>query len=351
VSAERVGLTCDEIEELGGLYVLGALTPDEEEQVRAHLATCDQAHASLEAMAPVVPGLLETVESIDPPEALRASVLAAIAATPQLEAAPVAVAPVTVAPSPSASPAPISLDAERARRRPAWERWVRPALAAAAAVLIVVLGATVVVQQKQASDNTARSQALQTALVAIAQPGAQFARLQGSGSAAGATGIAAFPPNETGTIVMKGLAPLASDRTYQAWLIATGAPVSAGLISVGSDGLAIEQGIAPLSGAQVVALTVENAGGAAAPTSDPIVVGQMQQVPAASALVAPVPVAGLRAAYEAVGAASLAVVIVPGPWLRARSRAVRAAAKRSAPVEPSDADEAIPAERPAPPRS
>src|SRR5262249_62003281 len=98
VSAQRVTLTCDEVEELSGLYVLGALTPDEEEQVRAHLATCDQAHASLEAMAPVVPGLLETFEPIEPPEALRASVLAAIAETPQLGAAPIATAPVAAEP-------------------------------------------------------------------------------------------------------------------------------------------------------------------------------------------------------------------------------------------------------------
>jgi hypothetical protein len=364
VSAQRVSLTCDEVEELSGLYVLGALTPDEEEQVREHLATCDQAHASLEAMAPVVPGLLETIEPIDPPETLRASVLAAIAETPQLGvleagattalgsapaavSAPVAASAAAAGSAVATAPEPISLDAERARRRPqGWERWVRPVLAAAAVLVIVVLGATVVVQQRNASDNAARSQALQTALAILAQPGAQFARMEGSGSAAGATGIAAFPAGgQTGTIVMQGLAPLSSDHTYQAWLIASGAPVSAGLMSVGSDGLAIQQGIAPLSGAQVVALTVENAGGADQPTGQPIVVGQIQTVPAATAG------RPSDAGYAGFGVASLAVMIVPGPWRRARSRAPRAAASNSVPDEPSLTDEEIPAARPATPRS
>jgi hypothetical protein len=299
VSAQRVSLTCDEVEELSGLYVLGALTPDEEEQVRAHLATCDQAHATLEQLAPVVPGLLETIEPIDPPDALRASVLAAIATTPQLGAdsaepvggpllsgatAVVASAPVTAS-APAAASAPISLDAERARRRPGWERWIRPALAAAAVFLIVVLGATVVVQRQQASDSDARNQALQTALTAMTQPGTQFARLQGTGGSVNASGIAVFPAGQTGTIVMQGLNPLPSGRTYQAWLIASGAPVSAGLMSADSNGVAVEQGIAPLAGAQTVALTIENAGGAVAPTSDPIVAGQVQEVPPASAVV------------------------------------------------------------------
>src|SRR5262249_11554875 len=124
-----------------------------------------------------------------------------------------------------------------------------------------------------------------------------------------------------------------------------GAPVSAGLMSVGSDGLAIQQGVAPLSGAQVVALTVENAGGANQPTSQPIVVGQMQTVPPAAA------VAPSNAGYAGLGAASLAVMIVPGPWLRARSRAPRAAARSSVPDEPSLADDEMPAARPATPRS
>ena len=214
-----------------------------------------------------------------------------------------------------------------------------------------------VVQQRQASDTEARARTLQTALAAVAQPGTQVARLQGSGPAVGATGLAVFPANETGTIVMQGLNPLPSDQTYQAWLIATGAPVSAGLLSVGSDGLAIEPGIAPLAGAQTVALTVENAGGASAPTSDPIVVGQMQQTPLGSAVVLRPAIGfaggatGVDASYVALGATSLAVVIVPGPWLRARSSAALAAAKSSVPDEPSLADEAIPAERPATPRS
>ena len=38
-------LSCDEVRELAGSFVLGALTPAEQADVRAHLDTCDDAHA------------------------------------------------------------------------------------------------------------------------------------------------------------------------------------------------------------------------------------------------------------------------------------------------------------------
>jgi hypothetical protein len=44
---------------------------------------------------------------------------------------------------------------------------------------------------------------------------------------------------------------------------------------VGEDGLAILEGIDPTTGTQVVALTLEPAGGSAAPTTTPLVVGQL----------------------------------------------------------------------------
>lgn len=366
MSADQIALSCDEVEELAGLYVLGALDPVDEELVRDHLATCEQAHTVFAELAPVVPGLLATIEPIDPPEILRASVLAAIAATPQLPAerrhlpatsvVPVSQPASIVAASTStrtAPAAPISLDAERARRR-GWRDWVRPALAAAAVIAIVALGATAFVELRRASDAEARAAALRAAITASLQPDATVARLEGTGSASGATGIAAFPQGQPGTIVMRGLQPLGSDQTYESWLIASGTAYPAGLMSVGDDGLAIQQGVELVQGADTVALTVEQAGGAQQPTSAPIVVGQMQSGPIGLAETSTTarPAAGLATVgYFAAGAASLALVIVPGPRLRADASARLAAPNRSTPLDPSVADDAIPTHRLVPPRS
>ena len=41
------GLTCDEVREMAGAFVLGALDPAEAAAVRAHLATCDDAHEEI----------------------------------------------------------------------------------------------------------------------------------------------------------------------------------------------------------------------------------------------------------------------------------------------------------------
>jgi anti-sigma factor RsiW len=40
-------LTCDDVREMAGSFVLGALVPDEEAEVRAHLASCADAHVEI----------------------------------------------------------------------------------------------------------------------------------------------------------------------------------------------------------------------------------------------------------------------------------------------------------------
>ena len=51
-------LTCDDVREMAGSFVLGALEPDEEAAVRAHLASCADAHAEI-AEAGSVLGVLD----------------------------------------------------------------------------------------------------------------------------------------------------------------------------------------------------------------------------------------------------------------------------------------------------
>ena len=304
MTIERMNLSCDEVDELAGLYVLDALEPAEEDAVRSHLATCGKPHADFAAVGSVVPALLATIQPVEPPAELRAQVLATIAATPQVAdatalpratpaapPAPVAPAPVAPAPAPVApvAPAPagvrpagpISLPAERERRAARFGRTWQTVVAAAAVLLIVVLGATTFAFQRQAADAEARANTLSAAIAASLDPNSSTASLRGSGVAAAAAGFAAFPPSGGGYLVIRGLPDVPAGKTYEAWFLAGTTPYPSVLLTVGSDGLAVVKDLAMVPGADAMALTVEPAGGSQAPTSTPIVVGKMQAGPAA----------------------------------------------------------------------
>jgi anti-sigma-K factor RskA len=62
-----------------GAFVLGALAPAEEAEVRAHVAGCDECAAEVRALRPVVDALARSTEPVDPPAALRLRILAATA--------------------------------------------------------------------------------------------------------------------------------------------------------------------------------------------------------------------------------------------------------------------------------
>lgn len=169
--------------------------------------------------------------------------------------------------------APVSLDAARerkARRNPVWGL-----LAAAAVLAIVVLGGWNVLLQQQQSSSDQRLAVITAAVAAAGRPGADVAPLTGTDTAAGASGYAVFPPDGTGYIVLTGLPAAASGQAWQAWTIADGTAASAGLMDVGTDGVAVLAGVAAAPGTTVVALTVEPAGGSEQPTTTPVVVGEL----------------------------------------------------------------------------
>ena len=360
-------LDCAAADDLAGLFVLDALAHDETAEVLDHLATCHKPHASFAEMAAVTGALASSADLVDAPPELRARLMAAVAATPQVmddvktvvrddveAVSPGAVQ--TVSPGAVGGAAPISIDAARARRGPSRMGWI--GLAAAAAVVIAALGAWNVSLQRQVSDaqgevaslqqavTTAQQQAtdanaqltglrtqvtdtraqltaalaradtsdaqvasLQTqiqdmqvqvasyeqqiavaddrvaligqAVAAATTAGSNIATLASTSPDSTAAGMAIFPASGTGYIMVEGLPEIADDQTYQAWYIAGGTPTSAGVMTAGPHGLAIVGGLAPISGTDTIALTIEPAGGVDQPTGTPVLVGKL---PAAVAL-------------------------------------------------------------------
>ena len=70
-------LTHDEVVEMGGAFVLGALEPAEAAAVRAHLATCPEDHAEIAELGSVLPVLAGSVPAVAPSAGLKGRIMAA----------------------------------------------------------------------------------------------------------------------------------------------------------------------------------------------------------------------------------------------------------------------------------
>ncbi|MEA2619534.1 MAG: hypothetical protein QOC97_307 [Chloroflexota bacterium] len=272
-------LTCDEVREMAGAFVLGALTPADDAAVRAHLASCDDAHAEIDELGGVLPALAESVPIVEPPDRLKARIMAAAAADlEERGVAPSAAAP-TASPAPAlaASPAPANLPATPAgltpfptvgqgaarRSRLATSDWL---LRIAAVLAIVALGGWNILLQGQLDGAKTYQQSVDAVLEVAAQPGARTAILtaaDGTGS-----GLAAISASGQVTIAIQDLPATAGTSVYTVWSIAgTNGPVPLGDFKVGDAGTATFSGTGvPTVGGVVIALTHEPTPGAKAPT-------------------------------------------------------------------------------------
>lgn len=280
-------LRCGDVRDLAALFVLEALDPADMAAVRAHLGSCPEPHPEFAEIGGVVGYLAELPEPMEPPpavgERLMAAVRADLRASDRDQAAaerlvgsaggPARPGPVAAERSVPSVPEPTSLDVLRsARRRPVW-RW---AAAVAAVVIIFALAAWNLALQASINEANTRAQDVSAAISAASQPGARVATLRGADTAAGAAGFAVIAADGKSYIVIHGLPPIPADRTYEAWFGTNGRMRPAGFVLAGADGLGLLAGT-QLSSQPVdlVAITIEKAGGADQPTSAPIVSGAL----------------------------------------------------------------------------
>jgi anti-sigma-K factor RskA len=245
--------------ELAGLYVLDALDPAERAQVDAHLASCPDAHDEFAEVGAVAPALATLADPVGAPASLKNKVMADYRAGAGVRAW---------------EPAP-------ATTRPMQRSWLGWAAAAAAVLVIAVTAGWAYVAQSNAALEAHRAQMIARAIDVMAAPGSSVAIMEGSATAAGASGFAAFGADGAGYIVLIDMPVAPAGKTYQAWFIADGVPASAGLLSVDRDGYAL-MALSGRPGTQVIALTVEPTGGSELPTSDPIAAGELRSNAAAS---------------------------------------------------------------------
>ena len=282
-----IELSCDDVRELAGVFVLGALEPADEAAVRAHLATCSDPHAEIAEAGSVLPVLDASVPEVEPSPALKGRIMAAAAADlearaadPTRAAASVATAAAPMAappPAPSAtvrpSAAPIAIPSpeERATRRADRTSPLAWAMRIAAVLVIGALVGWNLLLQGQVDAAKTYEQNVATVLDIASQPGALTAVLAPAASG-GPRGLAALGPNGDMAMAVRDLAPTTGSQVYEAWAIgADGVPVPLGGATVGSAGTAFYTGggLTAAPGA-VLALTLEPGPGATAPSSAPV---------------------------------------------------------------------------------
>jgi hypothetical protein len=235
----------------------------------------DRGPDSAAAIAPAIdmaaPPPTEVSTATVPPAALAETAAAApvqpaaVAASAVPQALPVVV--------PAERPAPVERARVERRRRPSMG-WL---VAAAALFGIVGLGAWNISLQGQIAEERDHLAAMQAVLVARNQPNAIVAVLTGTDAAPGASGTAVMPPGRPGYLILQGLQPAPSGRTYQAWFLSGQDARSAGLLKVGSDGMAILSGLDPQQPVDALAVTLEQDGGVARSSQAPLVYGKVSR--------------------------------------------------------------------------
>jgi anti-sigma-K factor RskA len=227
-----------ETHELIAGYALDALDDADRARAEELIATSEEAREELRSLTDVAAALATATTGPAPRPELRGRILEAARAEPQNV---------------------VSLD-ERRRSRIVPVLGAAAAVAACAALVAGLWGASVSSDLDEARSALARERA---AAAVLAQPVTES-------SLTGATGRLVVGQDGRAVLVVSSPPPVPAGKTYQVWVIDGGHPVSGGLFAPAEGTLAI-----PVDGkvgeGSVVAVTVEDDGGATAPSGKPVI--------------------------------------------------------------------------------
>lgn len=211
----------EQFEELIPLYALGALSPDEARELRAHLRECDECRARYRQERATARLLLNSAEPVEPSPDTRRKLFERVDADLAARAARIPARP--------AVPAPTMRPLAPAGARP-WYLQPAFAFAALALVAIVAVGLWLVSQN-------ARSPEQQEIAQILSNPNRSQHALKGTEQMPNGFGTLHTVPGEARAVLVVGaLQPLPADKTYEFWLIRGAQPLPAGLFTVDSQG-------------------------------------------------------------------------------------------------------------------
>ncbi len=227
-------MKCEEVEELAGAYALEALPAETLREVQEHLESCSQ-HPEIAGLRGVASSLAEAAPEMEPPPGLKTRLMDTV----RNEAAARAATP--------AREAPVGW-----LRRTMMPRLLPYAAVALAVAVVALLAWNVYLQT---SDDGV-------------QGGASVFTLADGGTAQGR--ILYIPEEEVAVVTVEGLEPLTAEQTYQVWAISGDTSTGIGLFNTSEGGEASAAIDVDLADAEVVAITIEPAGGSPQPTTEPI---------------------------------------------------------------------------------
>jgi hypothetical protein len=219
-------------------YALDALDEADRARAKELLATSEEAREELRSLTEAAAAMATAAVGAVPAAGLRDRIVDAARAEPQNL---------------------VSL-AERRRSRLLPVLGVGAAVAACAALALGLWGASVSSDLDEARSALARERA---AAAILAQPRAEA-------SLTGARGRLVVGDDGKAVLVVSGVPPVPDGKTYQVWVIDDGHPVSGGLFApaAGTQAIPVDGRVAKGS---VVAVTIEDDGGASAPTGKPVI--------------------------------------------------------------------------------
>jgi anti-sigma-K factor RskA len=233
-----------DVHTLIGPYALDAVDETDREAFEGHLAQCESCREEVAGLRSAVVRLGEAA-AVAPSPGLRNRVLAEVLVTPQVRDA---------------------LSARPHREESAGAR-PRVWLVAAAVLAVLAVGAGALAWTQYRAADAARTEAARINGV-VTDPGARLVqqKLPGGGTA---TMVVA---DDRAVLAGAGLPALPSDHTYQLWRIRGPRITSAGLGPAGSEGAGQwSRLVGDVQPGDVVAVSVEPAGGSAQPTTTPLV--------------------------------------------------------------------------------
>ncbi len=219
-------MNCEEIEELSGAYVLGAVTDDERKAIEEHLEQCPQAMHLIQELQTVVNILPLSVPQTEPSSLVKGRILAAIQADTTRKQINLAPLPAFSEPSP----------APRSRVQN-----VRYQVMAAASVLLLILvlamGAWNISLQQHvtqlATSNTSLQQQVAQLAASVRSNTPVAYTVKGSQVLPDASGQVTYIPDLDMTVlVMHNLPPTKGTQVYQGWLLQGKQPTSIGILNL-----------------------------------------------------------------------------------------------------------------------
>ena len=252
----------DDLKAHAGAYVLGSLDRDERISFEAHLAACPECAAEVRSLQRVADGLARAVPQLTPRPELRQRVMDSIAGQ-------------------TAASAVVHRSDSRAL-----PRWLPLAATILVALGIAIYAARLqtrvadlevrldrAVAQTQAAERAVADAQrvgaeLRSAMAVMAAPDLVRIDLKGQAAAPQASARALWSRARGMVFTASNLPPLPAGQVYQVWVVATPAPVSAGLLipDASGAGQTFFSTAPDIPQPTAVAVTIEPAGGVPAPT-------------------------------------------------------------------------------------